>query len=621
MNKMEYEISGLIQREIPALLIRENVPWRELTSLKVGGIIPVVLEPENDILLFNLLRLCAEKSIRFSVLGNGSNTVGSDSPLLNPVIRLCRGEFGNIRYGRHHVTVGAGVRLSEFIRNTAQNGLGGLSSLVGIPGTIGGALKMNAGAHGVCLSDFLTEMCGVDFAGNPWSAIKNEINWEYRTATIPEDVIITAVIFSLPECGVDEDGLIRAELRRRAFVEPHAGNAGCFFRNISETETAGRLIDEAGCKDLTVGGAKVSSSHANYLINSDNASENDILELMVEVRRRVADKFGFYLMPEVCFSNPDSERRFLAAVPSPKITVLKGGCGSEREISLISGNAVANALRRAGYDVTEIDLTEMKLLPEMSCADVVFPVLHGSWGEGGGIQELMESHGIEFVGSGSVSCRLVLDKITSKELMDDLKLPNAAWSIVESPEQELPEPLHFPVVIKPPCEGSTVGIEIVKNSIEWKPALERAFKFDSRLLVEEFIDGIEATVGVINGEAMPVIEIIPPKGKFYDYDAKYLHKSGETLYLCPPVHIPESQQKMAQEAALKFYHASGARDLLRVDFFMKSDGSISLLEGNSIPGFTGSSLVPKAARQSGISFERLCVMLVKNAQARKLSAV
>ena len=613
---MTRNLNALLLQEIPELSISENSSWRELTSLKVGAAIPLLIEPENAVLLQKLLQFCAKHEISWSVLGNGSNIIGSDSPSTTLVIWLSHGDFGSICYGKEHVIVGAGVRLNEFIRDTAKNNFGGLSALAGIPGTVGGSLKMNAGAHGVCLSDYLVELGGFDREGNPWSAMKGDICWNYRYSSIPDDVLLTTAIFSLPTAAADEDKQISSELRRRATMEPRGHSAGCFFRNVSDCESSGKLIEEAGCKNLAIGGAIVSSIHANYLMNNHHASENDLLELMIEVRRRVAEHFGFYLTPEVRFSNPDSYRRFFEEIPAPKVTVLKGGCGSEREISLISGNAVATALRRAGYNVTEIDLTSMTIVPEMRSADVVFPVLHGSWGEGGGIQELMEAEGIEFIGSGSDSCRLVLDKISSKELMDELNLPNAQWAIINSADQNLPEPLHFPVVVKPPLEGSTVGIEIVKTPEEWQPALERALKFDSRLLVEEFIDGIEATVGVINGKAMAVIEIIPPKNKFYDYDAKYLHNDGETLYLCPPANIPVEQQKMAQEAALTFYHASNARDLLRMDFFMKADGSISLLEGNSIPGFTGSSLVPKAAKQSGISFERLCVMLTQSALQR-----
>jgi D-alanine-D-alanine ligase len=160
-----------------------------------------------------------------------------------------------------------------------------------------------------------------------------------------------------------------------------------------------------------------------------------------------------------------------------------------------------------------------------------------------------------------------------------------------------------------------VGIVIVENEEDWESAIEKAFQFDDTLLVEKFIDGIETTVGIINGTALPVVEIQFP-GKIYDYDAKYTHLLGETKYFCPPQKVSDELQKQAQQIALDFYHASGARDILRVDIFITSEKELFVLEGNSLPGFTSSSLVPKAALQSGMSFEKLCVTLVQNALKR-----
>jgi D-alanine-D-alanine ligase len=172
--------------------------------------------------------------------------------------------------------------------------------------------------------------------------------------------------------------------------------------------------------------------------------------------------------------------------------------------------------------------------------------------------------------------------------------------------------MNFPLVIKPPREGSTVGVFIVKDENEFKKNLDKAFAYDSELLVEEYVKGSEITVSIVNGNALPVIEIITPGG-FYDYDAKYIHKNGETQYLCPPKNINEETQKTASELSLKFFKAAKCRDLLRVDFMVSEDGTPYMIEANNIPGFTSNSLVPKAFRQAGGSMEKLCANLVQAA--------
>ena len=156
----------------------------------------------------------------------------------------------------------------------------------------------------------------------------------------------------------------------------------------------------------------------------------------------------------------------------------------------------------------------------------------------------------------------------------------------------------------------------MNSESEWRAALELAFRYDSRALVEQYIDGVESTVGILNGKALPLVEIRYP-GKLYDYDAKYTHALGETEYICPPAGISEKAQAEAQEFALKFYHASGARDMLRVDVLIsRRDGSVWVLEGNTLPGCTPSSLLPKAALTAGITFPEMCAMLACAAAER-----
>ncbi|OGV52029.1 MAG: hypothetical protein A2017_05615 [Lentisphaerae bacterium GWF2_44_16] len=320
-------------------------------------------------------------------------------------------------------------------------------------------------------------------------------------------------------------------------------------------------------------------------------------------------------MPEVCFVNEESRNK-LASGPV-KVAVLKGGASSEREVSLISGKAVADSLRKAGYEVMEIDIKSLEITEEMKKADVVFPVLHGGFGEDGRIQKLMEDAGLSFVGCGSRACEHIMDKVVSKRLMDENSILNAPYAVLPAGEKAFPKNLKFPVVVKPPKEGSTFGISLVETTDGWEAALKESFEHDkSEALVEEYIEGTEITVGVVNGKALPVIEIRYP-GKMFDYDAKYTHLKGETLYLCPPKSLSDEIQEKARDIAEKFYKAVNARDMVRVDMIVTAKGPIYVLEGNSIPGFTESSLLPKSAKVAGMSFVALCSKLVKTALDRK----
>ena len=170
--------------------------------------------------------------------------------------------------------------------------------------------------------------------------------------------------------------------------------------------------------------------------------------------------------------------------------------------------------------------------------------------------------------------------------------------------------MTYPVVVKVPCEGSTVGIEKIDGLEAWRAKLPALLAMSEELLAEKFIAGRECTVPVVLGEAMSVVEIRPPGG-FYDYDAKYIYANGHTQYFCPPVRISAAEQAMLQDLAVRFYHQFGCRDLVRVDFIIGEDGVPYILEGNSLPGFTATSLVPKAAACMNISFERLCASLVR----------
>ena len=605
-----------LQAAFPQLALRNDLSYREITTLGVGDTLPLLADPRDDRELGALLEWTHSRSIPILVIGGGTNLVGSDAPCPALGIRLSQPMFSEVKAGRSHLTAGAFLRLPKLASSAAELGYGGIARLAGIPGTLGGALRMNAGANGAAIGDFVLQLCGFRFDGTPWTAEKEEIHWGYRQTNIPEDVILTAAILTLPRGDRESvEAEIRRELEARRSREPGGRSAGCTFRNISEFEPAGRLIEQCGFKEYRVGGLEVSAAHANYVVNVDSGTERDYLELLREIRTAVAEKFGFYLRPEVKFVNPSTLETLLAAPVPPKVNVLEGGTSREREISLKSGAAVAQALRNAGFDVTVTDLQKCCVTPEMREADVVYPVLHGGFGEDGRIQREMEDAGLKFVGSGSAACLLVMDKIATKRLADQLGLPTAKWHVVTPESRDFPADLKLPVILKVPKEGSTFGIVRVTSREEWEKALEEEFQMADEILVEEYLSGIEITVPIVGGTVLPPIEIRSPHG-FYDYDAKYVYQQGHTEYFCPVQSLAEPVVRRAMELSKKFYLGACCRDILRVDFIVTPDGTPWLLEGNAIPGCTATSLVPKSARQAGISFEAMTASLTYAAMKR-----
>ncbi|HCE44846.1 MAG TPA: UDP-N-acetylenolpyruvoylglucosamine reductase [Lentisphaeria bacterium] len=606
-----------MQSLLPGLHLQFNVPWKSVTTLGIGTKIPVLAEPEDDIQLCELLKYCDQNSIPVFVLGEGSNMVGSDKAMPGIVIRLSKNDFKRIKISHVHVTVGAGVSLYNLMNTCAEAGLGGSAPLAGIPGSLGGSLKMNAGARGISLGDIVEDICGFDFKGNHWKASGREIKWGYHKTSIPDDVIILAAIckFEKAQTSLEKDK-IKNEIQWRRESYPAGRSAGCVFRNPVPDLSAGKLIDISSGKNLSSGDAVVSDKHANFLINRGKSTEKDFTELMLKVKKTVLSCTGIYLNSEVNFANPESDKA--VSIKPARIALLKGGTSSEREVSLKSGGFVAEALRNAGYDVEEIDVKKPEVTPEMKKADIVFPVLHGGFGENGEIQKALEDAGISHVGCDSRACHTSIDKILSKNLMSGEDIPTAKFAILTRRDKSIPPDLKVPVVVKPPTEGSTVGISIVFNESDLDKAIETAFKYSAdEILVEQYIKGTEITVGIVGEQVLPLVEIRFP-GKTYDYDAKYTHQQGETRYFCPPDSVPADVQAKCQEYALKFFKALGGRDLMRIDMIIREkDNAIFVLESNNLPGFTESSLLPKAARTAGISFIELCARLAQMAMARK----
>lgn len=293
-----------------------------------------------------------------------------------------------------------------------------------------------------------------------------------------------------------------------------------------------------------------------------------------------------------------------------RIAVLMGGPGAERDVSLASGNAVVKALTGKGLNAVAVEVTDTT--PEIpEGTGLVFNIIHGTFGEDGGLQEYLEGLGIPYTGAGRECSRVAFDKNLSKDCFLKQGVPTPASELVDcSDGVKLPE-MPVPFVVKPPREGSSVGIRVVKEESEALPAMEHAAGICSDLLVEEFVEGRELTVAIVDGEVFPIVEIIPPDGEWYDMATKYpwlSGKSGGSQYVCP-AELTEEEEAVVKAAAKKAYDALGIEVYSRVDVLLNSLGSPYVLEANTIPGMTETSLLPMAGVEAGYSFGDLCVRI------------
>ena len=291
-----------------------------------------------------------------------------------------------------------------------------------------------------------------------------------------------------------------------------------------------------------------------------------------------------------------------------KIAVLLGGTSAEREVSLNSGTAVLNALRKQGYDAHPIDPKEFPVatLKEQGF-DRVFNILHGRGGEDGTMQGLLEQIGIPYTGCGVMTSALTMDKMRTKMLWKAFGLPVAEMEIVTvenranlTPESVVKK-LGLPLMVKPSLEGSSVGLTKVKTMEELESAVDFALKFDRTVLIEEWLAGDEFTVPVLDGEVLPSIKIVP-EGEFYDYEAKYI--SDNTQYFCP-AGLTEAREQELRRLVKQAYDVVGCRGWSRIDVMADAEGKFRLVEVNTNPGMTSHSLFPKSAATVGYSFEQL----------------
>ncbi|PWU05512.1 MAG: D-alanine--D-alanine ligase [Verrucomicrobia bacterium] len=283
------------------------------------------------------------------------------------------------------------------------------------------------------------------------------------------------------------------------------------------------------------------------------------------------------------------------------IVVLKGGPGSERQVSLASGAAVANALRSQGHRITEIDVTdECVKLPKNT--DLVYNMIHGTFGEDGALQALLEQKGVPFTGEGSRGSRLAFDKILTKRKFMEASVPTPPFEILQAGQQPSAAP---PFVLKAPRQGSTIGVHIVRDRSQIGPAMADCLKYDHEVLLEAFFPGKELTVSIVADLALPIIEIIPNE-ETYNYQSKYV--PGKSSYFVP-ARISPSETEMIQKAALAAHNALGLRSYSRVDILLNEAGGMAVLELNTIPGMTSTSLMPKAAAAIGLDFPAICKII------------
>jgi D-alanine-D-alanine ligase len=327
----------------------------------------------------------------------------------------------------------------------------------------------------------------------------------------------------------------------------------------------------------------------------------------------------------------------------PRIALLVGGTSPEREVSKMSGEGIYNALISLGYPTIIIDPAygtnqpnDEKLffanddyteLSNRNCVtainselfdniDVVFSALHGKWAEDGMMQSLLELRGLKYTGSKVLGSAIAMDKALSKTIFKQNKIPTPSWLVADNSNQsdskligKINDEIGFPCVIKPNDQGSTVGLTVVKNESEVERAVDLALKFSAKALIEEYIEGREITVAILEDEALSVLEIVPHSG-LYDYESKYT--SGMSEYIVP-ANLPQDITQKASEFALSAFNVLGCESYARVDFRLSDDGVPYCLEVNTLPGMTPLSLVPKMANAVGITFEELIDRIIKHA--------
>jgi D-alanine-D-alanine ligase len=324
-----------------------------------------------------------------------------------------------------------------------------------------------------------------------------------------------------------------------------------------------------------------------------------------------------------------------SSLPIERVAVLRGGTSLERKVSLSSGAHVQEALRRLGHDTVAIDPGAgfvQRLIDERP--DVAFVALHGGDGEDGTVQELLEALAIPYTGSGPSACMRSADKVLAKFLMREAGIPTPEFRVMREASVKalgagaavgpIERALGFPVVVKPAGQGSALGVKFAHSAEELPPAMVGAFSYDRKILIERYVKGRDLAVSVLDGaspeegpSALPVVEAIPREGDFYNYESRY--EIGMTTFVCPAELDAETTAR-SQQLALEAYRLLGCHGVARVDLMLdEQSGELSVLETNSIPGMTETSLLPQAADAAGIGFDELVRRILASALTRQES--
>ncbi|MCK9582929.1 MAG: D-alanine--D-alanine ligase [Endomicrobiales bacterium] len=290
-----------------------------------------------------------------------------------------------------------------------------------------------------------------------------------------------------------------------------------------------------------------------------------------------------------------------------KIAVLFGGTSSEREISILTGRAVISALKRLGAKVVGIDFDGSPFMIKKAKPDFVFIALHGTLGEDGCVQGMLNLMKIPYSGSGVEASALCMNKALTKVIFKSNNLPTPKWKEVCAEDKINNNTFTYPCFVKPASQGSAIGMSLVKNKKDLGSALKTAFKYDKKALVEDYIKGTEITVGVLGDNVLPAVEIVP-KSEFYDFKSKY--KKGCSNHIIPP-RISNKARLLAQRYALKACKCSGCEVVARVDMIVPKNSIPQILEINTVPGMTETSLLPDAARAAGIGFDELVLKIIE----------
>jgi D-alanine-D-alanine ligase len=586
-------------------ILSHNQSLASYTSWRVGGCAERFYQPENKADLIAFICSLPENETIF-LMGLGSNLLVRDGGIAGTVINTKNRLKVMQRIDNETVYIEAGVPCALVAKFCAEQGLVGAEFLAGIPGTMGGALKMNAGAFGGETWDIVTQVEVLTRRGESVTRKRDEFKVSYRHVQCNENewFLATHLHLQIGDTQVSQQR-IKALLAKRAHTQPtNQPSCGSVFKN-PQGDFAARLIEATGLKGYRIGGAQVSEKHANFIINTGNASAADIELLMGYVQKQVMLKQGVNLQTEVCMVG---EQLKTTHIMRPEdfgcVGVLMGGNSAERAISLKSGAAVYEALIALGVNVQAIDvcddiLESIKTYP----IDRVFNVMHGRGGEDGILQGVLNVLGLPYTGSGVLASALAMDKLRTKLCWRGANLPTPNWYVLEN-EMDLDacaDALGFPMIVKPALEGSSVGISKVTSRDELTKAFQVAMECGCEVYAEAWIHGKEYTVGILQGAALPVIHVTTSSG-FYDYEAKYL--SNTTQYHCP-CGLSEDEENTLQTLALKSSHVLNVEGWARVDVFIDNQGQAQLIEINTVPGMTDHSLVPMAAKQAGIDFPTL----------------